>query len=244
VLQFYTNETIISDFKNYIRHLLTHVNQYTGLSYAVDPTVAFIETGNELSGPNFGDKYVPNSWTREIAQYVKSLAPHVLLIDGTYGINATHFDVAEVDVYSDHFYPLNLTKLTEGVDAVRGAGRTYLAGEIDWTGNPKLSPPNTISLADFDATTLAYGNQTDPTYIGDLFWSLFGHNVPNCHQFVNHSDGETLSYGNPMNTLQNNTQIAELIRHLWATRNVTLDVSANNLPVVSCPGPEVEYTNY
>lgn len=32
VLEFYTNATIIQDFKNYIEHLITHKNQYTGLT--------------------------------------------------------------------------------------------------------------------------------------------------------------------------------------------------------------------
>lgn len=52
--QFYTNRTIIQDFKNYIEHLLTHVKQYTGLTYAEDPTIFAFETGNELGGPKFG----------------------------------------------------------------------------------------------------------------------------------------------------------------------------------------------
>lgn len=66
-MEFYTNATIIQDFKNYIRHLITHKNPYTGLTYAEDPTVAMYETGNELGGPTFGDMDVPNAWTEEIS---------------------------------------------------------------------------------------------------------------------------------------------------------------------------------
>jgi mannan endo-1,4-beta-mannosidase len=33
VMEFYTNATIIQDFKNYIKHLITHKNPYTGLTY-------------------------------------------------------------------------------------------------------------------------------------------------------------------------------------------------------------------
>ena len=36
VMQFYDNATIVQDFKNYIQHLITHVNQFTGLTYAED----------------------------------------------------------------------------------------------------------------------------------------------------------------------------------------------------------------
>lgn len=66
-MQFYTNETIIGDFKNYIHKLLTHVNPYTKLSYAQDPTIFAYETGNELSGVVWSDGDVPNSWTQDIA---------------------------------------------------------------------------------------------------------------------------------------------------------------------------------
>lgn len=33
VMEFYTNATIVQDFKNYIKHLITHKNPYTGLTY-------------------------------------------------------------------------------------------------------------------------------------------------------------------------------------------------------------------
>lgn len=45
VMQFYTNETIVAGFKSYLTYWLTHVNQYTGLTIAEDPTVAILETG-------------------------------------------------------------------------------------------------------------------------------------------------------------------------------------------------------
>ena len=60
VMQFYTNETIVQDFKNYIQHLITHKNPYTGLTYAEDPTIFAYETGNELGGPKFGQTVFSN----------------------------------------------------------------------------------------------------------------------------------------------------------------------------------------
>jgi mannan endo-1,4-beta-mannosidase len=72
-MEFYTNSTIITMFKNYIHALLTHVNPYTGLTYAQDPTIIAYETGNELNGIVWGDKDVPVSWVREICQYIKQL---------------------------------------------------------------------------------------------------------------------------------------------------------------------------
>jgi mannan endo-1,4-beta-mannosidase len=52
---------------------MTHINPYTGLTYAQDPTIMAYETGNELGGPVFGDKDVPVAWTRDICQFVKKL---------------------------------------------------------------------------------------------------------------------------------------------------------------------------
>ena len=67
VLEFYNNPVIVNDFKNYITKLLTHRNQFNGLTYAEDPTIFAYETGNELGGPIFGDKNVPRKWVAEIA---------------------------------------------------------------------------------------------------------------------------------------------------------------------------------
>ena len=164
-MQFYTNKTIIEDFKNYIHYLLTHKNQYTGLTMAEDPTVAIIETGNELSGPDFGDKYVPNSWTQEIASFVKSLGPHKLIMDGTYGINKTHFALDIIDIFSDHFYPLNDTQLKQDIAAVKTTNRAYVAGEYDWTG---LNGGD--SLKDFFSIIEAEQTKAKPGVSGDLFW--------------------------------------------------------------------------
>jgi mannan endo-1,4-beta-mannosidase len=164
-LEFYTNQTIIGDFKNYINYLLTHKNKYTGISMAEDPTVAIIETGNELSGPDFGDMYIPISWTQVIAHYVKSLGPHKLIMDGTYGINTTHFAVNTVDLFSDHFYPLNISRLEQGSAQVKSANRVYVAGEYDWTG---LHGGD--NLTNFFSAIEADQKQSEPVISGDLFW--------------------------------------------------------------------------
>ena len=200
-MQFYTNANIIQDFKNYIQHLLTHVNSYTGLTYAQDPTIIGYETGNELGGLVFGDKDVPVEWTREICQFIKQLGPQKLCIDGTYGVNTTHFTVAEVDIFSDHFYPLNTTKLESDIAEVESTNRVYLAGEIDWTGLNGGTTLQGSSLAEFYDVILSRQNMTEPVVAGSLFWSLFEHNVPDCEvcfalsrhsRLVKHSDFELI----------------------------------------------------
>jgi mannan endo-1,4-beta-mannosidase len=191
-MQFYTNPTIIASFENYIQYLLTHVNPYTGLSYAEDPTVIGYETGNELDGLKWGDKDVPVEWIREICRFVKKLGtfstfpffptillmkpegPNKLCIDGTYGVNSTHFAVDEVDIFNNHFYPLNNSILTSDITAVQSANRTYLAGEIAWTG------VKGDSLQSFYDIILQRQNTSSPVVVGSTFRSLFGHNVPDC----------------------------------------------------------------
>jgi hypothetical protein len=81
--QFYTNPTVISDFKDYISHLITHVNVYNGKALVDDPTILAWETGNEIKPPS--------NWTQEIAKYhflffllpfnITFLIPLTLVID-------------------------------------------------------------------------------------------------------------------------------------------------------------------
>ncbi|PSR99440.1 glycoside hydrolase superfamily [Coniella lustricola] len=177
VQQFYTNKTIIASFKEYIHTLLTHVNRYTNLTYAEDPTIFAYESGNELGGPVFGDMDVSVDWVREIGSYVKQLAPEKLFVDGTYGVNKTHFVVGEVDLFSDHFYPINVTKLEDDLDLVASADKAYFAGEFDWVGS---TDGGTTSDGDSLAEWFSIIEKS-PVTAGDAFWSLFGHDVPNCN---------------------------------------------------------------
>ncbi len=119
VQNFYTNATVIGIFKDYIHTLLTHINKYTTLSYAEDPTIFAYETGNELTGPVWLDMDIPPAWISEIGGYVKSLAPQKLIVDGTYGINQSHLSVPEVDIVSDHFYPVSVDQLSRISVSVR-----------------------------------------------------------------------------------------------------------------------------
>ena len=234
-MEFYNNATIVQDFKNYIQHLITHLNPYTGLTYAEDPTIFAYETGNELGGPIFGDEDVPVAWTSEISTFVKQLAPRKLVIDGTYGVNKTHLNIPTIDIFSDHYYPPNNTKLEEDIALVQSVNKVYLVGEYDWTGNN----PQASSLQSFYSIIESRQNTSQPVVAGDLFWSLFMHDVPNCNIYVNHSDGYALQYGNPANTVQNNTQISLIREHFFRMQNVTV---GSYLPAVACPGNTAEYT--
>ncbi|KAI0553601.1 glycoside hydrolase superfamily [Xylaria curta] len=227
IQQFYTNATIVATFKDYIKTLLTHRNQYNNLTYAEDPTIFAYESGNELLGPVWGDMNCPADWVRDIAKYVKSLAPNKLFFDGTYGINKTHLDIEEVDVFSDHFYPIDTKKLNAGIEAVESAGKVYYAGEYDWVGTSGGD-----SLESFYQIL-----ESSPTVGGDSFWSLFGRNGPDCNSFVNHSDGFTLQYGNPSNTAYTNSRIQLIRKHFIAMSQGKTISAGEPLPPVPCPAP-------
>lgn len=131
IQQFYTNATIVGTFKEYVRTLLTHVNPHTNLTYAEDPTIFAIESGNELAGPVWGDMDVPAGWVEDIAGFVKGLAPGKLFVDGTYGVNQTHLGVEGVDIFSDHFYPVSIAKLQQGLDLGESRTRSSLSKVIN-----------------------------------------------------------------------------------------------------------------
>lgn len=180
VAEFFTNRQVINDFKNYIRIHMTHKNPYTGLTYAEDPTIMAYETGNELYGPIWGDMDVPAAWVQEIARYIKKLGPKKLVVDGTYGVNKTHLSIPEVDIYSDHFYPLDNTKLQNDIDLVASANKVYWSGEFDWTGLNGNDVPTGDTLESWFAIIEADQLKPNSVVAGDVFWSLFMHSVPDC----------------------------------------------------------------
>ncbi|KAA1472200.1 glycoside hydrolase [Dentipellis sp. KUC8613] len=219
---FYNDTKVVSSFKRYITNHLTHVNRYTGIALKDDPTILGWESGNELAAVRFGDGPAPASWTKEIGQLVKRLAPRQLFMDGSYGIypDTDQLDTKEVDIFGDHFYPANISKLTTGMDLVNKAGRNYLAGEYDWTG-----------LNGGDSLESFLSAITKSAGAGDAFWSLFGHD-DNCCQYVEHDDGESFYYLRENDTVPYISQGKILIEH---AAQIAGEKVPTNFPAVACP---------
>ncbi|KAI0009761.1 glycoside hydrolase family 5 protein [Xylariaceae sp. FL0662B] len=227
IQQFYTNASIVGAFKDYVATLLMHRNPHNGLTYAEDAAVFALETGNELLGPVWGDMDAPADWVRDIAAFLKDLAPEKLVVDGTYGVNPAHLAIDEVDIFSDHFYPVNTTKLRLDIEAVEAASKAFFAGEYDWKGQSGGD-----ALESFFSVI-----EESPAACGDTFWSLFGHAAPDCDTFVDHNDGFALQYGNPENTAYINGRI-QLIRKHFVAISEGREIAVNEtLPVVPCPAP-------
>jgi len=95
---FWTNPQIIEDFKATIDYVLNRTNVYTGVKYKDDKAILAWETGNELFPSN-------PAWTRKIAEYIKSIDPNHLVIDGSYGIQDASLEDPNIDIVSNHYYP-------------------------------------------------------------------------------------------------------------------------------------------
>ncbi len=154
--QFYTNAQVISDFEQYIDVLLNHVNSYTGIAYKNDPTIMAWETGNELLSPS--------SWTQTIANYIKNIDGNHLVMDGNYGINQSSLAISSVDIYSDHFYPPNISQMNADAAETQSANKAYVVGEYDW------QTTSGDSLSSFLSAITA-----NSAVSGACFWDLWSH---------------------------------------------------------------------
>lgn len=195
---FYTNSTIVNDFKQYISEILNHVNVYTGVAYKDDPTIMAWETGNEI--------HPPVAWTQTIAGYIKGIDANHLVVDGSYGVNTSALSLSSVDIYSDHYYPLNATTLASDADTTGAANKVFLAGEYAWN--------------DGDLTGFLSTASGDANVAGDFSWSLFGHADTN--GFVQHSDGYTLHYPGDTSAMQ--TAILAMRSHAYGMRGISVPI--------------------
>lgn len=89
--------------------------------------------------------------------------------------------------------------------------KAYLIGEYDWTGKN----PQADSLESFFGIIEDRQNAAKPVVAGDLFWSLFMHDLPNHETYVQHNDSFTMHYGDPANTPLENTQIGLTVNHFY-----------------------------
>lgn len=154
--QFYTNPQVINDFKQYIHMFLNRVNSYTGIAYKDDPTILAWETGNELLSPS--------NWTQNIASDLKSIDHHHLVVDGNYGINLSSLTLPDVDIYSDHLYPPNVTRLAADAMETNNANKALLIGEYDWA----VDDGSTLS-------TFLRAAKNNVHVAGDFFWDIWSH---------------------------------------------------------------------
>lgn len=174
---FYTNREVISDFEQYIEHLLHHRSVFTGLALKDDPAIMAWETGNELRSPS--------AWTAQISHFLKEQDHAHLVLDGHYGVDPASLDLESVDLVGAHFNGTVFKMTPDAVEkqVVMAAGRRpYFIGEFDWNNHHK-----TGDLDSFLAAVAA-----NPNIAGATLWSLFPHSDDG--GFVHHNDGFSLHY--------------------------------------------------
>src|SRR6266849_2777692 len=208
--QFYTNLQVIGDFKQYIYTILNHINSYNGIAYKDDPTIMVWETGNELGAPS--------SWVQTISQYIKSIDPRHLVMDGNDGYSDSplrfqqDLNINSIDIYTGHFYPPDVPLFTKQLNQILGAKKAYIVGEYDW------NTPQGTALHLF----LPAIEQSEAA--GDLYWSLFPHDDQ--HGFILEDEHFTLDY--PGNTPNIRSRAQKLVTHAYAMRG--LPVPSQEVP--------------
>lgn len=147
------------------------------------------------------------AWTARIARFIKSLDPNHLVLDGTYGVNTDALTIDEVDLYSDHFYPMNVDRLKSDVALTTAANKPFIVGEYGWTQGDLPTFLSTIR-------TLSQSG----SLVGDTYWSFFPH--ADSFGYVQHGDGFTVHY--PGDTAAMRTAVQALRGHAYAMQGVAV----------------------
>jgi mannan endo-1,4-beta-mannosidase len=154
---FWTDPIVLGDVEEHVRALLEHVNRYTGVAYEDDPTIL----GWDLL--NGGGS--PTPWTRALAQYVRGLDPHHLILSG-----ANNAGLQGVDACVSFTYPhwsLPLERIRPWIAACGSAGKPYIVYEYGWD---RTNYATAAGLRGFLDTL-----RRDPEIAGTAFWALQAH---------------------------------------------------------------------
>lgn len=114
-------------YQDVIRQVITRTNTITGRPYYDEKAIMAWETGNELEDTNA-------DFLKQTASLIKKLAPHQLVVDGTYKkINDFSVNDPNVDIVSNHYYTNagnnHPDQVKKDLQAI-GGKKVYLVGEF------------------------------------------------------------------------------------------------------------------
>ncbi|KAG0143770.1 hypothetical protein CROQUDRAFT_660861 [Cronartium quercuum f. sp. fusiforme G11] len=135
-VDWWTDRECMDSMKKILNYLLNRINSVTGVRIGDDPTILAFETGNEMN--KGGLRPAPAAWTIEVATHIKSLAPRILVMDGSFArtdaIEWSHekevlaSDV--VDIMSWHYYGYGEKRRVQmDVQVARQSGKVFICGE-------------------------------------------------------------------------------------------------------------------
>ncbi|MHB8469145.1 MAG: glycoside hydrolase 5 family protein [Gaiellaceae bacterium] len=154
---FWTDPNVIGDVEQHIAAVLNHVNVYTHVAYKNDPTIL----GWDLM--NGGGS--PPAWTQTIANYVRSIDTHHLILSDASNARLRNVDACVSFVYPHWGEPL--ATVLPKIATCRRAGKPFLAYEYGWD---RTNFPTVAALRAFLARL-----HGDPEVAGDAFWALEAH---------------------------------------------------------------------
>ena len=182
--EFWSNQVVRNDFKQYINEWLQHTNKYTGIQFKNDAAIGLIELGNELGNirPNVGSTSIPTEdWIRDISSYIKSIDKNHLILHGvdeSLGQN-NDFKIDSLDVYSGHFYGKDYSRIDFGSNSAANVKKAYIIGEYDCHFEEDW-------FTEIERRTNVKGT---------IFWNVYPHtNGYKSGSTVPHNDGFTIHY--------------------------------------------------
>jgi hypothetical protein len=144
-IAFFTNATVIANFKAFVSHVLNHVNSYTGIALKNDPVVLAWETGNELTV--YPTAWPYSAWTDTISRHIKlTEGAQQLVVDGKIDsvyksdgvIDTASMVLPYIDIHSTH----GNSEFREPKEVQKQAAiaktynKAFLVGEMSSTGTP------------------------------------------------------------------------------------------------------------
>jgi mannan endo-1,4-beta-mannosidase len=255
---FYTNPVVKQWYKDWISHLLHHVNTVNGIAYKDDPTIMTWELANEPRC--VGSGALPRSancttdtltgWASEMSAYIKSVDPKHLVGSGSEGFlniagntdgtrngsdGVDELAIAKlptIDVLSYHLYPDWWNK-DQAWSTVWIKDHIKLAQKIH-----KPSMLGEFGWRDKTTRNTVFKNWTDTVLFyggtGALYWILSGHNDDG--SLYGDYDGFTVYCPSPVCTTIANAAKAIVKPWLWSTFKPVAD---DNSAVVEFEQPAV-----
>lgn len=234
-VDWFTDPEMLRVYKKLLSKFLNRINTVNHIRYGSDNTILAIETGNEMNwrSQNLTSfrRPPPANWTLSVARHIKSLAPKLLVMDGSYSRNidlpwdeevleSSHVDILSYHLYGDdnidHFNQLN--------EQVRQYNKTLIVGEHGFYSDSSLY------------------NKAHDLYkcAGTLIWSLTAHSEKG--GFVTHSEGNAIfSYHIPGWAIQTasdfDTQEHEVVHSTYRASYMTLGFIPPPFPIPGRPQP-------